>query len=47
MKVDFVVAGGRHCGTTWLHTLLEQNPHVALASAVKEISSRCCAQPQP
>ena len=36
MDIRFVIAGGRHCGTTWLHTLLEQNPHVALATAVKE-----------
>jgi hypothetical protein len=34
---DFIVAGVRRCGTTWLHRCLSEHPGIALPSATKEL----------
>ncbi len=34
---DFIVAGARRCGTTWLHRCLGEHPDIALPAATKEL----------
>ncbi len=34
---DFIVAGARRCGTTWLHRCLAEHPEIALPAATKEL----------
>jgi hypothetical protein len=34
---DFIVAGARKCGTTWLHKCLGEHPEIHLPSATKEL----------
>ncbi len=34
---DFIVAGVRRCGTTWLHRCLSEHPDIALPAATKEL----------
>jgi hypothetical protein len=34
---DFIVAGVRRCGTTWLHQCLKEHPDIALPAATKEL----------
>lgn len=36
-RPDFIVAGARRCGTTWLHQCLKEHPGITLPSATKEL----------
>ena len=36
-RPDFIVAGARRCGTTWLHRCLGEHPGIALPTATKEL----------
>jgi hypothetical protein len=36
-RPDFIVAGVRRCGTTWLHRCLGEHPGIALPTATKEL----------